>query len=74
MHGRGPKWSEKIEKAFFRGRDSSLARMQLYFLSKDNPDLIDANITRMFFFNWQNVTTTKDVPFFDFYNVSCNSY
>jgi len=41
---------KKIPKGFFRGRDSSRERLDLVRLSKKHPDLIDANLTRMFFF------------------------
>ncbi|CAF1291798.1 unnamed protein product [Adineta steineri] len=46
-------WSKKIPKGFFRGRDSCQERLDLVRLSKKFPDLIDANLTRMFFFRDQ---------------------
>ena len=45
-----PKWEEKIPKAFWRGRDSSAERLLLHELSRQNRDVVDANLTRMFFF------------------------
>ncbi|CAF2045654.1 unnamed protein product [Rotaria magnacalcarata] len=46
-------WSKKNPKGFFRGRDSCRERLDLVRLSKKHPDLIDANLTRMFFFRDQ---------------------
>ncbi|CAF0767144.1 unnamed protein product [Rotaria sordida] len=46
-------WPKKIPKGFFRGRDSCQERLNLVRLSKKYPDLIDANLTRMFFFRDQ---------------------
>lgn len=43
-------WSEKIEKGFFRGRDSRQERLDLAELSVNRPDLVDAAITNYFFF------------------------
>lgn len=46
----GPIWEEKIEKGFWRGRDSRQERLDLVLISKQRPDLIDAALTNMFFF------------------------
>ncbi|GBP07184.1 KDEL motif-containing protein 1, partial [Eumeta japonica] len=43
-------WSEKIDKLFWRGRDSRRERLDLISLSRKRPDLIDAAITNFFFF------------------------
>ncbi|CAF1244529.1 unnamed protein product, partial [Didymodactylos carnosus] len=45
-----PKWSDKISKGFFRGRDSCRERLDLVLLSRQYPHIIDAGLTRMFFF------------------------
>lgn len=49
-HARKLNWSEKVNKAFFRGRDSRQERLDLAQLSLQNPDLINASITNYFFF------------------------
>ena len=46
----GPEWSKKVNKAFWRGRDSRQERLDLVLLSKTNPNLIDAGLTNMFFY------------------------
>ena len=43
-------WKDKIEKAFFRGRDSRKERLELVRLSKRHPNIIDAGLTNYFFF------------------------
>ncbi len=43
-------WCEREKKAFFRGRDSNLNRLELVRISKKNPDLVNAGITAYFFF------------------------
>lgn len=43
-------WSDKIEKGFFRGRDSRQERLDLAQMSQKHPELVDAAITRYFFF------------------------
>ncbi|XP_076123234.1 protein O-glucosyltransferase 3 isoform X2 [Alosa pseudoharengus] len=66
----GPVWSNKTEKAFFRGRDSREERLHLVTLSKDNPQLLDAGITAYFFFRQQEKELGKAplIGFFDFFN------
>ncbi|XP_062403997.1 protein O-glucosyltransferase 3 [Sardina pilchardus] len=65
----GPVWSNKTEKAFFRGRDSREERLHLVTLSKDNPQLLDAGITAYFFFRQQEKELGKAplIGFFDFF-------
>ncbi|KAL2093201.1 hypothetical protein ACEWY4_010513 [Coilia grayii] len=65
----GPMWSNKTDKAFFRGRDSREERLHLVTLSKDNPQLLDAGITAYFFFRQQEKELGKAplVGFFDFF-------
>ncbi|XP_020710254.2 protein O-glucosyltransferase 2-like isoform X2 [Athalia rosae] len=43
-------WSSKIEKLFWRGRDSCRERLDLIDISRKYPDLINASITNFFFF------------------------
>lgn len=43
-------WAAKIEKAFWRGRDSRRERLDLIDLSRKYPDLLNASITNFFFF------------------------
>uniref|UniRef100_A0A0B6YAE1 Glycosyl transferase CAP10 domain-containing protein n=1 Tax=Arion vulgaris TaxID=1028688 RepID=A0A0B6YAE1_9EUPU len=66
----GPKWDNKTEAAFWRGRDSRKERLNLVELSFKYPDLIDARLTNMFFFP-KNVTKygelVEHVSIFDFF-------
>ncbi|KAI8128802.1 U3 small nucleolar RNA-associated protein 18 like protein [Lucilia cuprina] len=43
-------WGDKIDKLFWRGRDSRRERLDLIDLARQRPDLIDAAITNFFFF------------------------
>lgn len=45
------KWNEKIEKAFFRGRDSRRERLDLIDVSRANPEFFNSSITNFFFFS-----------------------
>lgn len=65
-------WSDKTEKAFFRGRDSREERLRLVAMSKENPELLDAGITAYFFFRDREKDLGKAplVGFFDFFKVS----
>ena len=44
------KWHDKVEKAFFRGRDSRRERLELIDIARYNPSLFNASITNFFFF------------------------
>lgn len=46
----GPPWSQKIPKGFFRGRDSRQERLDLVEIARKHPDLLEAGITKFFFF------------------------
>jgi len=64
-------WSDKIEKGFFRGRDSRQERLDLAEMSQKNPELVDAAITRYFFFKEDEEKYGKrseHVPFGDHFN------
>ncbi|KAL8590612.1 hypothetical protein ACOMHN_011048 [Nucella lapillus] len=65
----GPKWAEKSDVAFWRGRDSRKERLALAELSQKHPDMVDAALTFMFFFpkNDKYGPTVKPVSFFDFF-------
>ncbi|CAL7946832.1 unnamed protein product [Xylocopa violacea] len=43
-------WKEKIEKVFWRGRDSCRERLDLIDISRKHPDLFNVSITNFFFF------------------------
>ncbi|XP_037307585.1 protein O-glucosyltransferase 3 [Pungitius pungitius] len=65
----GPPWTNKTDRAFFRGRDSREERLYLVSLSKANPELLDAGITGWFFFRDREKQVGKAplVGFFDFF-------
>lgn len=44
--GNHTKWEDKIKKAFFRGSRTSSERDPLIYLSRENPDLVDAQYTK----------------------------
>ncbi|XP_066596302.1 protein O-glucosyltransferase 2-like isoform X2 [Prorops nasuta] len=43
-------WQSKIEKVFWRGRDSRRERLDLIEIARKNPDLFNVSITNFFFF------------------------
>ncbi|XP_038070247.1 protein O-glucosyltransferase 2-like [Patiria miniata] len=66
----GPKWINKTNKAFWRGRDSRRERLNLVKLSRDEPELIDAALTNFFFFRNEEAEygpKVKHISFFDFF-------
>lgn len=70
----GPKWNDKFNKSFWRGRDSRQERLDLVILSKNNPDILDAALTNMFFFREKEHLDKygpiqPSVSFFDFFKV-----
>ncbi|XP_041454294.1 protein O-glucosyltransferase 2-like [Lytechinus variegatus] len=67
----GPKWENKTEKAFWRGRDSRRERLNLVKLSRRRPELLDAALTNFFFFRNEEAEfgpKVKHVSFYDFFN------
>lgn len=69
----GPKWPDKINKAFWRGRDSREERLRLVVMAKKNPELFDAALTNFFFFQYDEHKygpKVKHISFFDFFKVS----
>nr|ACO11212.1 KDEL motif-containing protein 2 precursor [Caligus rogercresseyi] len=67
----GVPWEEKVEKGFWRDRDSNLDRLKLVQISKENPQILDAGITRYFFFRdrEKDLGSKNSTSFFDFYKV-----
>ena len=65
-----------IHEGFFRGRDSRQERLDLVKLSKENPDLLDAGITRYFFFRDQEKSVGKKdhISIFEFFKVNLNAF
>ncbi|XP_069826838.1 protein O-glucosyltransferase 2 isoform X2 [Dendropsophus ebraccatus] len=66
----GPKWEEKNNTAFWRGRDSCKERLELVKLGRKHPDMIDAAFTHFFFFKHDEKLygpIVQPIPFFDFF-------
>ncbi|XP_075056079.1 protein O-glucosyltransferase 2 isoform X1 [Mixophyes fleayi] len=66
----GPKWEEKNNTAFWRGRDSCKERLELVKLSRRHPETIDAAFTHFFFFKHNESLygpIVQSIPFFDFF-------
>lgn len=67
-------WTEKVNKSFWRGRDSRQERLNLVQMSKKNPHLIDAKLTNMFFYTEPEHAKiygpiVERTSFYDFFNV-----
>lgn len=73
VQGNIPKtWNNKIEKLFWKGRDSSRERLHLINLSRQHKDIINASLTDFFFFKnleEQYGPREKRISFFDFFDV-----
>ncbi len=67
----GPHWENKSDLAFWRGRDSRQERLDLVKLSRKHPDILDAKLTNMFFFDHSEDLgeLVKHMSFFDFFQV-----
>ena len=68
----GPRWENKIERGFFRGRDSRQERLDLTVLGRANPDIFDVALTNFFFFTYDEKKygpKNQRVSFFDFFKV-----
>ncbi|PAA67001.1 hypothetical protein BOX15_Mlig016306g1 [Macrostomum lignano] len=63
------RWPNRLSRAFFRGRDSNKRRLELVQLSMAKPDLVDARLTNMFFFQHEKSLgdIVKHVPLGDFF-------
>ena len=69
----GPKWKDKINKAFWRGRDSRRERLDLVVMGRKKPDLYDVALTNFFFFPYDEKKygpKQKHISFFEFFKVS----
>lgn len=69
-----PEWNSKLNKSFWRGRDSRQERLRLVDLSAQYPNIIDAALTNLFFYRepenlrkYGNLTTR--IPFYEFFKV-----
>ncbi|TMW40853.1 hypothetical protein DOY81_014068, partial [Sarcophaga bullata] len=63
-------WDEKIDKLFWRGRDSRRERLDLIDIARKHPDLIDAAITNFFFFRDEEKKygpKVEHISFMDFF-------
>ncbi|RDD44136.1 KDEL motif-containing protein 1 [Trichoplax sp. H2] len=66
----GPKWKDKIEKGFWRGRDSRQERLNLVIMGRNNTDLMDTALTNFFFFKHDEALygpIQKHISLFDFF-------
>ncbi|XP_067651435.1 protein O-glucosyltransferase 2-like [Haliotis asinina] len=66
----GPRWKDKSNMAFWRGRDSREERLQLVEMARQHPDIINASLTNMFFFPKDEEKygkIVKPVSFFSFF-------
>lgn len=64
------KWQDKIEKAFFRGRDSRRERLDLIDISRNHPNHFECSITNFFFFTNEVAKygpKVGHIPFTDFF-------
>ena len=69
-------WSEKVDKAFWRGRDSRRERLDLVQLSRSHPHLINASLTNFFFFRDEEEKygpKESHISFFKFFDVNISS-
>ena len=65
-------WEKKIEKLFWRGRDSRRERLDLIDIAKKNPQLFNVSLTNFFFFNDEIEKygpAERHVSFFKFFEV-----
>lgn len=64
-------WSEKIPKAFWRGRDSRRERLNLVDIARKNPDLFNVSLTNFFFFRNEESKygpRSPHISFYEFFN------
>ncbi|KAG8231930.1 hypothetical protein J437_LFUL011399, partial [Ladona fulva] len=60
-------WEERIEKGFWRGRDSRTERLKLVSMSREHPDLLNASLTNFFFFRDKEEIYGPKVPHISFF-------
>lgn len=66
-------WTEKVTKAFWRGRDARRERLDLVDIARAHPDLFNVSLTNFFFFRDEESKYGPKVPhmsFFDFFEVN----
>jgi len=71
MGKNAPRWEDKEDKLFWKGRDSRRERLNLVKLSQKNPELINASITNFFFFRKEMEDYgggSKSVSFYKFFD------
>ncbi|XP_063973094.1 protein O-glucosyltransferase 2-like [Diachasmimorpha longicaudata] len=64
-------WNGKIEKMFWRGRDSRRERLKLIDISREHPDLFNVSITNFFFFRDEVAKYgpgQRPISFFNFFD------
>lgn len=61
-------WQDKVNKAFFRGSRTSSERDPLVLLSRENPDLVDAQYTKNQ--AWKSEAVNKMIFHQDTFNFS----
>jgi hypothetical protein len=67
------KWEDKVEKAFWRGRDSRRERLKLIDIAREHPDLFNVSLTNFFFFRDEEKyygPKESHTSFFKFFDVS----
>jgi hypothetical protein len=67
------KWEKKIEKAFWRGRDSRRERLKLIDIAREHPDIFNVSLTNFFFFRDEEKyygPKESHISFFKFFDVS----
>lgn len=69
-----PEWNSKLNKSFWRGRDSRQERLRVVDLSGQYPTLIDAALTNLFFYREPDNlkkygNLAKRISFFEFFKV-----
>ncbi|XP_053311263.1 protein O-glucosyltransferase 2 [Spea bombifrons] len=66
----GPRWENKNNTAFWRGRDSSKERLELVMLGRKHPEMLDAAFTHFFFFKHNESLygpIRQPIAFYDFF-------
>ena len=66
------RWEDKVEMAFWRGRDSRRERLDLIRMARRHPDLLNASRTNFFFFRYLEAELgpkQEHVSFFRFFDV-----
>lgn len=61
-------WNQKIEKGFWRGRDSRRERLNLVGLSRKFPEILNASLTNFFFFREDESKFGPKEPHISFFN------